>query len=323
MLAVTAGVGSHPVSRPGDEAAAGPGSVRDSHPRPQGRRGWNPAYLFIAPSLLLIGVFILWPILQTGWMSLHEWTIGEDTHQFLGLRNYSRLFDDPRFFNAVQVTLIYTVGVTIGSVGLGLLCAQALRRTTWYTSAYRVAFFFPYVASLVVIGVVFRFLLDPQVGLLAGVMNRLGMHPIDWLQNLHLALPTVVVIGIWKTFGFSMIVLLAAVQGVPANLNEAAVLDGAGAWQRFRFVTLPSIRLALLFTVVISTITGLRLFDLVYVMTSGGPVFHTESIVTYLYQKGFVDFDLGYASALSWVLFLIILFISMIQLRLLRYRDDD
>ena len=323
MHPVTAGVGSHPVARGGASVVAGPDPLPGGSNPARPRFAWNPAYLFIAPSLLLVGVFILWPILQTGWMSLHEWTIGENTHQYLGFKNYSRLLSDPRFFNALQVTLIYTVGVTIGSVGLGLLCAQLLRRTTWYTAAYRVAFFFPYVASLAVIGVVFRFLLDPQIGLLAGVMNRLGMHPINWLQSLHLALPTVIGIGIWKTFGFSMIVLLAAIQGVPANLNEAAVLDGAGPWQRFRFVTIPGIRLALLFTVVISTITGLQLFDLVYVMTSGGPVFHTESIVMYLYQKGFIDFDLGYASALSWVLFLIILLISLIQLRLLRFRDDE
>lgn len=317
-----AGVGSHSASPSGNGVAAGPGSALDAH-RPQRRFRWNPAYLFVAPSLVLIGVFILWPILRTGWMSLHEWTIGEDTHEFLGLKNYTRLLQDPRFLNALRVTLVYTVGVTIGSVGLGLLCAQVLRRTTWYTSVYRVAFFFPYVASLAVIGVVWRFLLDPEVGLLAGVMNRLGLHPVNWLQSLHLALPTVIFIGIWKTFGFSMIVLLAAIQGVPANLNEAAMLDGAGAGQRFRYVTLPSIRPALLFTVVISTITGLQLFDLVFVMTGGGPVFRTESIVMYLYQRGFIDFDLGYASALSWVLFLIILVISLIQLRLLRYRDDD
>ena len=302
---MTAAVGRPP--SPGTATAHGPATELAGPPR---RFRLNSAYLFIAPGLLLIAVFIIWPILRTGWMSLHDWTIGEDQHPFLGLKNYRRLLDDPRFWNALKVTVIYTIGVTVGSVVLGLACAHWLRRTTGYTSVYRAAFFFPYIASWAVIGVVWQFLLDPQVGLLAGVFTRLGLHPVDWLQDLHLALPTVIVIGIWKTFGFSMIVLLAGMQGVPENLHEAATLDGAGPFQRFRYVTLPGMRPALLFTIVIATITGLQLFDLVYVMTGGGPIFHTESIVMYLYQKGFVDFQLGYASAIAWVLFLIILAVS-------------
>lgn len=277
----------------------------------------------MAPSVLLIGVFIIEPILQSGWMSLHDWSIGEDTHLWRGLGNYADLLQDSRFWNALRVTVLYTVGTCVGQVVLGLFLAEALRRTTWFTTLLRAAFFFPYIASLAVVGIVWRFLLDPQIGLIDAWLAHLGLTGPAWLQSTTLALPTLIVVGIWKNFGFTMIVLLAGIQGIPQYLYEAATLDGAGAWGKFRHVTLPALRPAVLFVSVIATITGLQLFDLPYVMTGGGPVFHTESVVQYLYQRGFVDFSLGYATALAWVLFLLILAISLVQLRLLRYRDVD
>ena len=213
--------------------------------------------------------------------------------------------------------------VSLGQVLLGLAVASRLRRTTWYSSLLRTAYFFPFIASLVVVGIIWKFLLDPQVGLVDAWLSAAGISPPAWLQSTALTLPTVIAVGIWKNVGFAMIVLLAAMQQVPGFLYEAATLDGANAWQRFRFVTLPALRPALLFTTLIATITGLQLFDLVFAMTSGGPVFHTESVVMYLYEKGFVEFQLGYASAIAWVLFVIILLVSAVQLRVLRYRDVD
>jgi ABC-type sugar transport system permease subunit len=291
--------------------------------RPRRRPRFNSAYLFIAPSVILIAVFIAEPILQSGWMSLHHWTIGEVTHKFVGLANYTALYHDSRFWNALRVTVVYTVFVSLGQVLLGLAVASRLRKTTWYSSLLRTAYFFPFIASLVVVGIFWKFLLDPQVGLVDAWLSGIGISPPAWLQSTSLALPTVIAVGIWKNVGFSMIVLLAGMQQVPAFLYEAATLDGAGAWQRFRYVTLPELRPALLFTTLIATITGLQLFDLVFAMTGGGPVFHTESVVMYLYEKGFVEFQMGYASAIAWVLFVIILIISAVQLRVSRYRDVD
>lgn len=289
--------------------------------RPRRRPRFNSAYLFVAPSVILIAVFIAEPIIQSGWMSLHDWTIGEATHTFTGLANYTALYHDARFWNALRVTVVYTAVVSAGQVLLGLAIASRLRRTTWYSSLLRSAYFFPYVASLVVVGIIWKFLLDPQVGLVDAWLTAIGGPARDWLQSTSLALPTVMAVGIWKNVGFAMIVLLAGLQEVPVFLYEAATLDGASTWQRFRYVTLPSLRPALLFTTIIATITGLQLFDLVYAMTAGGPVFHTESVVMYLYEKGFVEFQMGYASAIAWVLFLIILIISAFQLRAARYRD--
>lgn len=292
------------------------------HPRHR-RVRLNPAYLFVAPALLLTSVFILWPILQSGWMSLHDRTIGETSHKWLGLGNYTELWNDSRFWNALRVTCAYTAFVVVGQVAIGLALAHWLRRTTWYTVLLRSAFFFPTIASLAVTGIVWKFLLDPQVGLVNGWLGKVGVEGEAWLQDTRFALPALIAVGIWKNFGFAMIVLLAAVQGVRRELLEAAMLDGANAVQRFWYVTLPAVRPALLFTTVIGTVNGLQLFDLNYVMTDGGPVFHTESVVMYLYQRGFVDFRLGYASAIAWVLFLLILAVSVAQLRMLRYRDVD
>ncbi|MGN9907853.1 carbohydrate ABC transporter permease [Phytohabitans sp. LJ34] len=293
-----------------------------SAPRRRRRPRLNPAYLYVAPSLLLIGVFIAEPIVRSGWMSLHDWTVGETTHTWVGLGNYRELLTDERFHNSLRVTGLYTVVVTAGQVLGGLALALWLRRTTWLTSLLRSAFFFPTIASFAVVGVVWKFLLDPQVGLVDGWLAAVGVVGPGWLTDTNLALPAVMAVGIWKGVGFSMIVLLAALQGVPHALVEAATLDGAGRWQRLRAVILPELRPALLFTTVISTVTSLQLFDLVYVMTGGGPLFHTESIVAYLYQRGFVEFRLGYASAIAWVLFLLILAVSLVQLRIAR-RDDD
>jgi multiple sugar transport system permease protein/raffinose/stachyose/melibiose transport system permease protein len=296
-----------------------------SAPAVRGRRRrvhWNPAYGFIAPSVILIAVFIAEPIVQSAWMSLHTWSIGSAHHRFVGLGNYTALWHDNRFWNAFRVTCVYTVAVGIGQIVLGLAIALRLQRTRWYTVLLRTAFFFPFIASLVVTGIVWQFLLDPQIGLIDGWLHKLGFGATDWLQSTSLALPTVIAVGIWKNVGFAMIVLLAALQTIPSDLYEAATLDGASWLQRLRFVSLPALRPAILFTSVIATINGLQLFDLNYVMTSGGPLFHTESVVMYLFQRGFIEFKLGYATAISMVLFAVILAVSLLQLRLGRDRDD-
>ncbi|MFF4749017.1 carbohydrate ABC transporter permease [Streptomyces sp. NPDC002514] len=295
-----------------------------ARPRARTRRPrLNSAYLFVLPSVVLIGVFIAEPIVQSGWMSLHDWMIGDSHHPFAGLDNYTALFHDSRFFNALRVTVVYTLAVTVGQTLIGLAIASRLRRTTWYTALLRTAYFFPFIASLVVSGIVWKFLLDPRVGLVDAWLSKAGVTPPEWLQSTSLALPTVIAVGIWKNVGFTMIVLLASMQQTPPELYEAAAIDGAGPWRRFWHITLPALRPALLFTTLIATVTGLQLFDLVFAMTGGGPIFHTESVVMYLYQKGFVEFQMGYASAIAWVLFAVILVISALQLRLSRYRDVD
>lgn len=294
---------------------------------PGGRRGrrirFQPAWLFALPSLAIILVFIVYPITQSFWYSLHDWRIGAEVQEWLGLGNYLELFGDELFWNALRVTFVFAIASVVAQMLLGYWAASALLRDSWFTRVVRSIFFFPTIVALATIGLVWRFLLDPSIGLVGGLAAAMGAEPIAWLQDTTLALPTVIFVSVWKNLGFTMVILLAGLKGVPAHLYEAARLDGATGWQLTRYVTLPSIRPTLLFTTMILTINSLQVFDLVYVMTNGGPLFATDTLVTMMFREGFTNFDIGYASAIAWVLFLIIMLLSALQLRLFRYRDVD
>ncbi|MEA5054928.1 MAG: sugar ABC transporter permease, partial [Propionicimonas sp.] len=264
------------------EAATPPADIPGApRPVPARRRRYrfNSAYLFLAPGGLILAVFVLYPLLATAWMSLHDWTIGAAHNPWVGLDNYAALFTDPRFWNALRVTLVYTLVVVAAQLALALVLAQALRRTSWVTSALRSAFYFPTVVSLAVVGVIWQFLLDPQIGLVATWLTDLGFPPVDYLRDTSTALGTLIVVGIWKGLGFTLIILLAGIQGVPGELYEAARIDGASRVRQFTAITVPLLRPSLTFAAVVATIQGLQLFDLNYVMTKGGPLFATESVV--------------------------------------------
>jgi multiple sugar transport system permease protein/raffinose/stachyose/melibiose transport system permease protein len=282
-----------------------------------------PALLFLAPSFLILGVFVLWPILVSLWYSLHEWTIGAADQPWVGLGNYIALTQDPKFWGALAHTVEITVVSVAGIVIVGLALALALAREGLGTRIIRSAFFFPTVVSLTSIGLVWRFLLDPEIGLVGAITSALGLGNIGFLQSPELALPTIIFVNIWKNAGFVMIILIAGLKGIPAERYEAARLDGAGARQLLRYITLPALRPTLLFGTMIMTIQSFQLFDLVYVMTGGGPLFSTDTLVTLLFREGFVNFQTGYAAAMSWALFLVIVIISALQLRIFRYNDVD
>jgi ABC-type sugar transport system permease subunit len=277
----------------------------------------------MAPSLLILGVFVLWPIVVSLWYSLHDWTIGATTQPWVGLDNYTKLFADPQFRQALANTLIITVASTAVLVVIGLGLALALQSENIVTRVIRSAFFFPTVISLTTVGMVWRFLLDPDIGLVGGVTRSLGLGAVNWLQSTTLALPTVIFVNVWKNAGFVMIVLVAGLKAIPAEHYEAASLDGAGRLPLLRYVTLPALRPTMLFVTFMVTVQSLQLFDLVYVMTGGGPLFHTDTLVTKLYRDGFVNYETGYAAATSWILFLVVVLVSVLQLRVFRYNDVD
>lgn len=295
--------------------------------RPGSRGGtrltFQPAWLFVAPSLAIILIFIVVPIFQSLWFSFHDWKIGAEEQQWLGLDNYRRLFADESFWNALRVTVVFAVTSVVAQMFLGYWIAVALLKDTWFNKIVRSIFFFPTIVALATIGLVWRFLLDPSIGLVGGITAALGAEPITWLQDTALALPTVIFVSVWKNLGFTMVILLAGLTGVPGHLYEAARIDGANERQLTWHVTLPSIRPTLLFTTMILTINSLQVFDLVYVMTNGGPLFATDTLVTKMFREGFTNFDIGYASAIAWVLFALIMILSALQLRLFRYRDVD
>ena len=298
------------------------GGSWDSPARQHWRRH-SAAYLFLAPSCVILLVFVAYPIVQSFWMSLHNWTFFSSKHQWVGLANYRELIHDSRFWNALKNTAIYTAFAVPLQVGLGLALAVALRRAAPMNKFFRSIYFFPVISAFATMGIVWKFLLDPTIGIVPHALTSIGFPSADFLQSTTWALPWIIVVGVWKSVGFSMVIFLAALQDVPETLLEAATLDGAGPWTRFRRVTLPLLRPSMLFAVVISVIASMQLFDLVYVMTRGGPLFHTETLVTYLYEVGFQDYRSGYAAAISWVLFLLIMLLSFAQLRLFRYDEVD
>lgn len=294
--------------------------------RSRARRRWRnvgPGYLFLLPSTAILLVFVVYPIAQSLWMSLHDWSFFSPSHPFVGLGNYRALLHDPRFWNALRNTAVYTAVVVPGQVGAGLALAVALQRNSLANKFLRSVFFFPVISALATMGIVWKFLLDPQIGIINHLLVSVGLPDTAFLQSTTWALPAVIVVGIWKSAGFSMVIYLAALQDIPRSVVEAAAVDGAGPWSRFWRITLPMLRQSTLFAVIIATITSMQLFDQVYVMTSGGPLFHTDTLVTYLYQVGFQDFRSGYAAAISWVLFLLILLVSVLQLRLFRFKEAD
>jgi len=287
------------------------------------RRRINSGYLFVAPSMLLIAVFVVGPIAQALWMSVHEWSFVAPAKPFVGLANYRDLAGDDRFWNALKVTAVYTLGSVPMQILLALAVALALNERLRAVAWFRAAFFFPVISSPAVMAIVWRFLLDSDIGLLSHWLSQVGVGPTDWLQSTTWALPAVMGVGIWKNLGFTMVILLAGLQGIPEAYYEAAAIDGAGRWARFRHITLPGLRQTMLFVTVIGVIASLQAFDQVYVMTRGGPLFTTETLVTYMYDQGFNFFRMGYAAAIAWVLFVVIMVLSAVQLWLFRYQDVD
>ena len=281
------------------------------------------AYLFMLPSLLILALFVLLPIVQAAWISLHNWSLSNDEQPFTGLVNYQTLFGDDRFWNALRNTLVYTVGVVPGQVILALVFALILNEKLRGRTVYRAIFFLPVLVSFAVEAIIWRFLLDPDIGLLAYYSSLLHLPSIEWLRSTTWAMPAVIIVSVWRWFGFNLVILLAGLQGIPESYYEAAKVDGATAWRRFRHITLPLLRPALLFAIVNAVIAALQAFDQVYVLTRGGPLFSTETIVSYVFHQGFEVYDMGYASSAAMVLFFLIFLLTLGQLKVLRYQEVD
>lgn len=282
-------------------------------------------YLFVLPSVIILTVFVFWPILQSFILSVQHWKFGAGlVQEWVGLDNYSRMLEDERVWGAFRNTLYYTaVTVPLGII-IPLALAVALNKRLPARPLIRAAFFLPVIASFAVIAIVWSFLLDPDIGLLSYWFRLLHLPVSNWLRDPTWAMPAVILVSVWKTIGFNMVIFLAGLQGIPESYYEAAQIDGAGAWPRFWKITLPQLRPTTLFVLVISIIGAFQVFDPVYVLTpGGGPLFSTETVVTYIYHQGIELIDISYAASIGVVLFLIVLVLTMIQLRVLRFRETD
>ena len=276
--------------------------------------------LFVAPMFLLFLLFRFLPTIGALLLSLTDYRIS-GKWDFIAFDNYTRLFSDHVFHEALVVTITYTVIFVPLTVLLSLGTAVLLHQVVWKRGFFRGVFFLPYVTSIVLAAVIWKWIYDAQDGLLNAVLGLVSVGPVDFLGQSGTVLPSIAVTSAWKGFGYSMLILLAGLQAVPKSYLEAAMIDGAGTWQRFRYVTLPQLRPVLFFVLVIETIGAFQVFDAMYVMTGGGPVRSSYSIVYFLYDSGFKYFDFGYASAIGLVLFLIVLIVSLVQRRLVG-RDD-
>jgi len=273
--------------------------------------GW----LFVAPAVVLIGIFGLVPIVWSAIMSFQANDL-VSTPSWVGLANYQALVKDPVFMASVRHTLVYTALFVPISVAGSLLVAWALNRKLRGVRFYRLAVFVPVITSTVATGIIFLWLLDPVFGLVNYFLSLVGLPEQGFLQDTNQGLICIVFMTVWGWLGFDVIIYLAALQGIPQELMEAAQIDGAGKWSSFRNVVLPFLRPATLFLIVWSTISALQLFDEIYVTTRGGPLGSTTVIVYYLYQQAFQFFNAGYGAAIAYVLFLAILIITILQLKI-------
>jgi ABC-type sugar transport system permease subunit len=281
--------------------------------------GWA----FAAPFVVLFGLFLALPIFASFLLSFTSFGLRDLANPigatFVGLKNYSDLLGDPKFWTSLINTFYFVViGVPV-TLALGLLIANALNRgITRFRTAFRVGYYLPVITSIVAIAVVWRFLLNPDYGLINMGLAGLGISGPAWLADPVLAMPSIIAMAVWRNLGFAMVVFLAGMQAIPQTLYEAASLDGAGRWQVFRYVTIPLLRPTILFMTVITTIGYLQLFEEPFVMTGGGPLDHTLSVTMYMYQQGFRFFHQGYASAIAYVLFLIVAVVAFLQFKFLR-----
>ena len=283
------------------------------------RAGWY----FVAPALALTGVFFFIPVAGSLLLSLTDFDIyaiaDRGNAQFVGLRNYVELFNNSVFWTAVRNTFYFALVGGPLTVATSLAAALLINaRVVRYKAFFRTIYFIPFVTTLVAVAIVWRYLYHPQYGLLNYALGWIGIEPVDWLGDPRTAMPAIIMLAIWKNFAYNMLIFIAGMQTIPSELYEAAELDGAGALRQFRHVTLPMLAPTFLFVGVITMIGYFQLFAEPYVMTAGGPLRSTTSLVLLMYEEGFRWWRMGAAAAVAFILFAIILVWTLIQFRIQR-----
>ncbi len=279
-------------------------------------------YAFVLPFLVVYGVFLLYPFLKGIWISFHSWNLLEvafnpDAKTWLGFANYTDLFTYDRRFGEIVLNTLEFVFLTVPTITIvGLLIAVALNRETRMMSVLRTLFFLSQVLSVTVVTLIWQLLYSPQQGLIGQVFEAFGAEPLDWVTSPDRAMLSLVLVTVWWSIGFAMILFLAGLQEIPQERYEAARLDGASRWRLLWHITLPGIRRTTTLVVIFEIILHFQVFGQSHLITRGGPNDQTQVLVRYIYQTAFRDSELGYASALAMVLFLLMLGFSVLQLRL-------
>ena len=283
-----------------------------------GRPAGRAAFFFLSPALVAIGVFFFVPVVAAFVLSFTDfdiYSLGNFAYaRFIGLKNYVQLFGDPLFWKALKNTLYFLLIGGPLSVAVSLSVAMLLQsRIVRFQGFFRTAYFAPVVTTLVAVAVVWRFVYHPRFGLLNYALSFIGLHPIDWLGDPAWAMPAIILMAVWKNFGYNMVIFIAGLQNIPRDFYEAAAIDGAGRLQQFASITIPMLAPTTLFVSIMTMIGYFQLFAEPYVMTQGGPLNGTLSIVLMMYQQGFRWWNMGYSAAIAFVLFAFILAGSVLQ----------
>lgn len=273
-------------------------------------------YSFVLPNFIGYFIFVFLPVIFTFVLCVMKWDGSDAPMKFVGIQNFVKLFHDSGFIISLKNTLVYAVWTVPLTMVAALLIAVLLNSKIKGIILFRTAFFFPYVASLVAVGAVWNMLFQPEFGPINEFLKFIGIqNPPRWCASTDWAMTVIVIVSVWKYMGYYMVVYLAALQGISKDLYEAASIDGATGFNKFRYITIPMLTPTTFFVVIMLTIQCFKVFDLIYVMTGGGPGRATNVIVNHIYNAAFVDFKFGYASAGAVVLFLIVLVITMIQFK--------
>lgn len=274
-------------------------------------------YIFISPNIIVFAAFMLFPILFAFYMSFHEWSL-IGVPQFNGLDNYVRMVHDELFWQSLGHTVVFTAGTVPTSIALGLAAAMLLNRELPARGLLRSVIFLPVIVSGVVTALVAAWIFNDNYGVINSLIKAAGLEPIPWLSSPTWAMPSLIITTLWIRIGFCMVVYLAGLQGIPSEYYDAAQVDGASGWRQFRHITWPLLAPTTFLLLVINVIFSFHVFDLIYVMTGGGPGFSTTVLVQYIYESAFASREMGYASAMGIVLYLLIVVLTVFQWRVSR-----
>ena len=271
---------------------------------------------FIAPNFILFAVFIFWPLIYSFYLGFTKWNMISPTKEFVGLDNYIKMFNDPVFWMASRNTVYLAVGSVFIKLAIALGLALLLNQRLAGRSLYRAVIFSPTFTTSVAVAMVWSWIFDPFYGLLRVPLNLVGLASPRWLSDVLWTMPAIIIVAIWNGIGYDMVIFLAGLQGIPIDLYEAARVDGASNWQLFRHVTFPLLSPTTFFLMVTSIIGAFKAFDIVAVMTAGGPMNSSNVYIHYLYQNAFKWFKVGFASAQAVIFFIVILIITILQVKL-------
>lgn len=277
-------------------------------------------YVFLAPTLIILVTFALAPMIWGFYLAFTDYPILRGP-TFIGIENFKRLFADPVFHESLRNTLVYMAGTVPTRIIIGLGVAMLLNEAIRGRNLLRAMYFFPVVAPLVSVSLLWQWMYHTQFGVINALLSYVGIGPIPWLTSSKYAMPSVMIMSVWKTVGWNMVVFLAGLQGISNSIYEAARIDGASRWGQIRYITIPLLRPVILLALVISTIDSSKVFEQVYIMTGGGPGYSTMTLVQQVFYAAFQTYEMGYAAAISLVLFLLVGVFSVIQFKVVGQED--